>query len=564
MDQALIGNGFTGVCLLVMVVYYSKYHNKDKNILIEEDMRIATAKQKVMNYVPDASDKRGFLESEFNKLDTIMCDSGLKQQWKQFVHSNACMTKVDNHGIKRVYFTHDIYEVLDPHTCVMDIEGYKRRALVPSFMTGLGILGTFIGLTWGLLNLDINASGSGLLSSINTLISSSGTAFVTSLAGVSLSLFHIYSFHSLERNIKKSIDELILTVHRRIGYWSIFDELGEIKKTLEESNENIEDMAVSLDEIYNYTTNVANDIVQKTGQSIKDKVTHQFTDEFNQLVGTIGELKEYLEDEQQNNKDINSKVVSTMEDALTRLKDTIEDLDNKWQEKNNDIIAFKQDVADSIASASSTVKDATDRLEVSLSGMSNGLESLKNDTVDSLTTSMDTFGDKINTFNQLVDDQRDLLDKTVSEYIQRIEGERTSFVETLDENKQLVENMIAQAEQSSSDRDDSLAKMLNVLIVMEDKVKDSLNTVCNEAIAKIQQAAASSNQDIVDKTQALQEKSLGEFNDNLKDMLAKVSGAIQDQTDIITGEQFINSIKQALNDNSVGSNTKGTGDIHAK
>jgi len=395
MDQALIGNWFTGLYLLAMLASYSKFHYQDKNILIEEDMRIATAKQKTMNCIPDTSYKRGFLESEFNQLDAIMCDSGVERQWKQLVHSNVCVTRPDENGINRVCFTRDIYEVLDPHTCMIDIEGYKRRALVPSFMTGLGILGTFVGLTWGLWNLDINASGSGLLSSINMLISSSGTAFATSLVGVFLSLFHIYKFHSLERNIKKSIDELVLTVHKRIKYWSIFDELGEIKKTLVDSNENIEDMAVSLDEIYNYTTNIANDIVQKTGQSIKDKVTHQFTDEFNQLVGTIGELKEYLEDEQQNNKDIKSKVASTMEDALTHLKDTIEDLDNKWQEKNNDIIAFKQDVADSMSSASSTVKDATDRLEVSLSGMSNGLESLKNETVGLLTTSMDTFGDKI-------------------------------------------------------------------------------------------------------------------------------------------------------------------------
>lgn len=564
MDQTIIGNGFTILYLLGMGIFYIKFHNEDKNILINENERIVKAQELIKKSVSYALGQQGILESEFMDLNNIMKDSGLERQWKQLMNSGICTTRVDEHGSKRVYFTRNIYEILDPYMCVTEIEGYKRRALVPSSMTGLGILGTFFGLTLGLYNLDINASGTGLLASINTLISSSGTAFSTSLVGILLSLFHIYTFHSLEENIKQSIDKLVSTVHSRIKYWTIFDELGEIKKTLVDSNENIEDMAVSLDEIYNYTTNIANDIVQKTGQSIKDKVTHQFTDEFNQLVSTIVELKEYLEDEQQNNKDIKSKVTSTMDDALSRLKDTIEDLDIKWQEKNNDILAFKQDVADSMSTASSTVKDATDRLEVSLSDMSHGLETLKNDTLGSLTTSMDTFGDKINTFNQLVDDQKDLLDKTVKEYIQRIEGERTSFVETLNNNKQIVETMIKQAEQSSSDRDDSLAKMLNVIIVMEDKVKDSLNTVCNEAIAKIQQAAASSNQDIIEKTQALQEKSLGDFNDNLKDMLAKLSGAIQDQTDIITGDQFINTIKQALNDNSVEHTIKENGDAHAK
>ena len=479
--------------------------------------------------------------------------------------SDICTTRVDEHGSKRVYFTRDIYDILDPHICVTEIEGYKRRTLVPSFMTGLGILGTFMGLTWGLYNLDINASGIGLMASINALISSSGTAFATSLLGVLLSLLHIYTFYSLESNIKQSIDDLVSMVHSRIKYWTIFDELGDIKQILIESNENIEDMSVSLDELSEYATNVANDVVQKTGQSIKDKVGHQFATEFNELVGTITRLKEYLEDEQNNNIAIKSGIKTTMEGSLEHLNNTIEDLDKKWEEKINDINEFKEAVAKKISEASDAYTGATTTMVSSLSDMSSVLDTLKTDTVGALNTSITGLTNNLTSFNQLVKDQKDMLDKTTGEYKQTIVDGRSSFVGALDENKQIIKDMITQAEQSNTDRDDTLAKMLNVLVVLEDKVKDSVNTVCNEAIEAIQKEASSSNQMILQKAQELQKESFDEFSRELKNILTKVSGAIQDQTDAITGEKFINDIKLAINDNRVEIDKKDeNGELNAK
>lgn len=565
MYQALIGNGFTILYVLGMGIYYGKVHDDDRKILIREKERLIKAKKSIQTSISDSSGKQGLLESEFIELNNIMKDSGLDRQWEQLMHSDIRSTRVDEHGEKRVYFTHDIYDILDPCMCVTEIEGYKRRTLVPSFMTGLGILGTFFGLTGGLWNLDINASGSGLLSSINTLISSSGTAFVTSLVGIFLSLFHIYKFHSLERDIKQAIDELVSMVHSRIKYWTIFDELGDIKQILTKSNENIENMGGSINELSEYATNVANNVVQKTGQSIKDKVGHQFAEEFNELVGTITRLKEYLEDERTKNNELKEDVKTTMENSLTKLNETIEVLDTNWSAKIEDIRNFETTVKEKISSASSVIEGTTKAMGDSLSNMSDTLEALKNGTVDALDKSITNLNDNLTTLNTLVENQKEMLDKTTGEYKQTIEDGHSSFVNALDGNKQIIKDMITQAEQSNTDRDDTLAKMLNILVVLEDKVKDSVNTVCNEAIETIQKEASSSNQMILEKAQELQKESFDEFSRELKEILTKVSGAIQDQTDAITGEKFINDIKLAINDNRVEIDKKDeNGELNAK
>lgn len=565
MEQTQIVNLFTGLYLLVMGIPYGIFYDKDRKILINKNKRIKEARENIKKIISADSGQQGMLESDFTLLNDIMKDSGLDSQWKQLMYSDTCTIRTDEHGSKRVYFTRDIYDILDSHICVTEIEGYKRRTLVPSFMTGLGILGTFMGLTWGLYKLDINASGIGLMASINALISSSGTAFATSLLGVLLSLLHIYTFYSLESNIKQSIDDLVSMVHSRIKYWTIFDELGDIKQILIESNENIEDMSVSLDELSEYATNVANDVVQKTGQSIKDKVGHQFATEFNELVGTITRLKEYLEDERTKNNELKEDVKTTMENSLTKLNETIEVLDTNWSAKIEDIRNFETTVKEKISSASSVIEGTTKAMGDSLSNMSDTLEALKNGTVDALDKSITNLNDNLTTLNTLVENQKEMLDKTTGEYKQTIEDGHSSFVNALDGNKQIIKDMITQAEQSNTDRDDTLAKMLNILVVLEDKVKDSVNTVCNEAIETIQKEASSSNQMILEKAQELQKESFDEFSRELKEILTKVSGAIQDQTDAITGEKFINDIKQAINDNRVEVDKKDeNGELNAK
>lgn len=68
-------------------------------------------------------------------------------------------------------------------------EGIGVYAVFPSLLTGLGILGTFLGLSLGLANVDLASDNLAVLrQGLGSLLSGARTAFVTSLWGIFLSI----------------------------------------------------------------------------------------------------------------------------------------------------------------------------------------------------------------------------------------------------------------------------------------------------------------------------------------------------------------------------------------
>ena len=66
-------------------------------------------------------------------------------------------------------------------------------------LVGLGLLGTFLGLTFGIQNFD-SSSAENIQNSIQTLLAGMGTAFLTSLAGMLLSIIYTIVFEKPWKN----------------------------------------------------------------------------------------------------------------------------------------------------------------------------------------------------------------------------------------------------------------------------------------------------------------------------------------------------------------------------
>jgi hypothetical protein len=87
---------------------------------------------------------------------------------------------------------------------LLGVENLKRWQTAANIMLGLGILGTFVGLTMGLSHFDM-ATHEQIMQSIQTLIPSMRTAFITSVAGMFTSLL---ANAIQKRNIKRISDYL--------------------------------------------------------------------------------------------------------------------------------------------------------------------------------------------------------------------------------------------------------------------------------------------------------------------------------------------------------------------
>lgn len=74
----------------------------------------------------------------------------------------------------------------------LDIHIHKRLLeMIPDIFTSLGILGTFIGLVWGLKNFDPN-NYEAMTTSVSSLVEGIKVAFLTSIYGIALSIIYTY------------------------------------------------------------------------------------------------------------------------------------------------------------------------------------------------------------------------------------------------------------------------------------------------------------------------------------------------------------------------------------
>ena len=89
--------------------------------------------------------------------------------------------------------------------------------LIPSLLTSLGILGTFIGLTRGLTGLDMTDANT-LMNGIPILLDGMKAAFGTSVAGISCSLIFSMMNRALQGNSYRAIDSFIEVFTAKSGH----------------------------------------------------------------------------------------------------------------------------------------------------------------------------------------------------------------------------------------------------------------------------------------------------------------------------------------------------------
>ena len=92
-----------------------------------------------------------------------------------------------------------------------EINNYTHRRLlemIPDILTSLGILGTFMGLVWGLRGFN-PVSYEAMASSITSLIDGIKVAFVTSIYGITLSMAYSYWLRGSLTNVSENLDNFL-------------------------------------------------------------------------------------------------------------------------------------------------------------------------------------------------------------------------------------------------------------------------------------------------------------------------------------------------------------------
>ena len=122
---------------------------------------------------------------------------------------------------------------------------YDANSYTPDLIATLGIIGTFLGITIGLLNFDPKQ----MEESVPLLLNGMKTAFITSLMGLGLSSWlksdQSQKIRVIENN-KKSVEDLLeelIKITRKSSNSNVESVMQELKETTIDSNNKMEKFA---------------------------------------------------------------------------------------------------------------------------------------------------------------------------------------------------------------------------------------------------------------------------------------------------------------------------------
>ena len=245
--------------------------------------------------------------------------------------------------------------------------------------TGIGILGTFIGLTIGLAGVDTSSTGA-LSSSISGLLGGMSTAFVTSIFGiVSAIVFGVWHSQNMKRfgdAVSRFTDALDQVFIRKSVEEILLEELVESRAQRAAMEQLSTDMAIS---ICDHLPDVLDQLAEKMDSAMKGN-----------LDTMLAGLSERQDKQTEQLMQISSNTSSLVSGGFDQLGDVLkkgvgqgaEELGNSLKNLSSDIASLAEgirDILDRSTKASSEANQKTlDALNEAISKMNETMEGMAN------------------------------------------------------------------------------------------------------------------------------------------------------------------------------------------
>lgn len=217
--------------------------------------------------------------------------------WREFDESLVYSTDK-----QRLFNTLDAEHFFNGRTLAPGLTSSRLLSATPSFLTAIGVLGTFIGLTLGLAELQVDADEVGALKSgVSSMINGAAVAFMTSVWGVFLSLLLNMGEKAVERGalskiraLQQQIDFLyprLPAEHSLVQIASATDESKEALQELHERigsrlQETVSGMSESMQQAF---TDALNNVMAPAIQTLVNNASQQSTSVLEKLVGDFME-----------------------------------------------------------------------------------------------------------------------------------------------------------------------------------------------------------------------------------------------------------------------------------
>ena len=234
----------------------------------------------------------------------------------------------------------------------IDLHVHKRiLEMIPDIFTSLGILGTFIGLVWGLKNFE-PSSYETMTNSVSSLVAGIKVAFLTSIYGIAFAIiytsgmksvfsdmneklqaflekFHIYVLPTAEnesRNLMVASQKLQVKDMKQMAEQLSAEMAQSFEKAI---NPTFQKMNESLDVLTESVTSCQQDVMQEILRSFLREMNGSFKLQFKDFNDALAQLKKA----QKENTDYTTSLYHTMSDQLNssyeKQSETMKDMVNE-------------------------------------------------------------------------------------------------------------------------------------------------------------------------------------------------------------------------------------------
>lgn len=270
--------------------------------------------------------------------DDLFVGKRLKMTWKKFLQTEDEMEK---RGLSC-----PVEDYINTRTVATIPGNASLSELIPSLLTSLGILGTFIGLTRGLTGLDMTDANT-LMNGIPVLLDGMKAAFVTSLAGISCSLLFSMTNRTIQGNSYRAIDRFILVF-----------------------SENTEHKALDMDYQIVLQGNDRNRLLSSVTTGLSDTISDMVHNVVSEAVNPVTEaMEQYMraaaEQQTESLQTAVTTFVKDMQDAFgnefVTIGKTMTEI-NRQQEIGEETLRLSAEAAESIREQNEKLKALTDEM----------------------------------------------------------------------------------------------------------------------------------------------------------------------------------------------------------
>lgn len=201
------GHHVLTLVLVIVLVYFAytfrqDFYNPGKKVSV--DLALALANLREIKSQGDYTNLDGIREN-------VMVNPALKFCWDEFSDTLHGQKTVDSQGVLRVSryrataLANSFYTEQIVISTPLKAEFFKH---LPGILTGIGIIGTFIGLILGLFTFDVSKDAEQVRTSLRSLLASVGNAFIVSLVAIGMAMWITWLEKRTINKLYAELDEL--------------------------------------------------------------------------------------------------------------------------------------------------------------------------------------------------------------------------------------------------------------------------------------------------------------------------------------------------------------------